>query len=129
MFNLLLIVGCVFVVVALVSYLKNVDPDIRKKQINTATKSAQVATGFALVSSKKLIDTATNLGKAGSVVVERNHRGAVDYCYDGVTNYIAEKGGKNGFKAGGESAKDMFNYIGMDDLNKSLEAYNNGELK
>ena len=58
MFDLLLIVGCVFGIVVVFSYFKNLSPDLRKEQIKTMTDSGLVATGFATTAAKDLVKTA-----------------------------------------------------------------------
>ena len=123
MFDLLLIVGCVFGIVVVFSYFKNLSPDLRKEQIKTMTDSGLVATGFATTAAKDLIKTALKTGQAASVSVERNHRELSGSIANSVNGYINEKGGGNALRAGARSSKELSGYIGLDEINKSLQNY------
>lgn len=123
MFDLLLIVGCVFVVVAVFSYFKNLSPDLSKEQFKTITDSGLVATGFAATAAKDLVKTALKTGQAASVSVERNHRELSGKIANSVNGYINEKGGGNALRAGARSSKELSGYIGLDEINKSLQNY------
>ena len=123
MFDLLLIVGCVFGIVVVFSYFKNLSPDLRKEQIKTMTDSGLVATGFATTAAKDLVKTALKTGQAASVSVERNHRELSGNIANSVKGYINEKGGGNALRAGARSSKELSGYIGLDEINKSLQNY------
>lgn len=123
MFDLLLIVVGIFVVVAVFSYFKNLSPDLRKEQIKTMTDSGLVATGFAATAAKDLVKTALKTGQAASVSVERNHRELSGSIANSVNGYINEKGGGNALRAGARSSKELSGYIGLDEINKSLQNY------
>lgn len=123
MSSLLLIIGCVFVVVVVFSYFKNLSPDLRKEQIKTMTDSGLVATGFATTAAKDLVKTALKTGQAASVSVERNHRELSGSIANSVNGYINEKGGGNALRAGARSSKELSGYIGLDEINKSLQNY------
>ena len=123
MSSLLLIIGCVFVVVVVFSYFKNLSPDLRKEQIKTMTDSGLVVTGFAATATKDLVKTALKTGQAASVSVERNHRELSGSIANSVNGYINEKGGGNALRAGARSSKELSGYIGLDEINKSLQNY------
>ena len=123
MFDLLLIVGCVFGIVVVFSYFKNLSPDLRKEQIKTMTDSGLVVTGFATTATKDLVKTALKTGQAASVSVERNHRELSGSIANSVNGYINEKGGGNALRAGARSSKELSGYIGLDEINKSLQNY------
>ena len=119
---ILLVVG-IFVVVTVFSYFKNLSPDLRKEQIKTMTDSGLVVTGFAATATKDLVKTALKTGQAASVSVERNHRELSGSIANSVNGYINEKGGGNALRAGARSSKELSGYIGLDEINKSLQNY------
>ena len=123
MFDLLLIVGCVFGIVVVFSYFKNLSPDLRKEQIKTMTDSGLVVTGFATTAAKDLVKTALKTGQAASVSVERNHRELSGNIAYSVNGYINEKGGGNALRACARSSKELSGYIGLDEINKSVQNY------
>ena len=123
MFDLLLIVVGIFVVVAVFSYFKNLEQKLRKEQIKTLTDSGLIAAGFATTSAKDWIKIAFKTGEAISVSVERNHRELSGSIANSVNGYINEKGGGNALRAGARSSKELSGYIGLDEINKSLQNY------
>ena len=123
MFDLLLIVVGIFVVVAVFSYFKNLEQKLRKEQIKTLTDSGLIAAGFATTSAKDWIKIAFKTGEAISVSVERNHRELSGNIANSVNGYISEKGGGNALRAGARSSKELSGYIGLDEINKSLQNY------
>ena len=123
MFDLLLIVVGIFVVVAVFSYFKNLEQKLRKEQIKTLTDSGLIAAGFATTSAKDWIKIAFKTGEAISVSVERNHRELSGNIANSVNGYINEKGGGNALRAGARSSKELSGYIGLDEINKSLQNY------
>ena len=123
MSSLLLIVVGIFVVVAVFSYFKNLEQKLRKEQIKTLTDSGLIAAGFATTSAKDWIKIAFKTGEAISVSVERNHRELSGSIANSVNGYINEKGGGNALRAGARSSKELSGYIGLDEINKSLQNY------
>ena len=119
---ILLVVG-IFVVVAVFSYFKNLSPDLGKEQLKIMTDSGLVVTGFAATATKDLVKTALKTGQAASVSVERNHRELSGSIANSVKGYINEKGGGNALRAGARSSKELSGYIGLDEINKSLQNY------
>jgi len=123
MFDLLLLIACVFAIIAVVSYFKNLDPELRKEQLKTISDSGLVATGFAATTARDLVKTAVKTGQAASVSVERNHRELSSSMANSVNTFVADKGKGNALRAGAQSSKDLSGYVGLDDLNKSLQGY------
>ena len=119
---ILLVVG-IFVVVAVISYLKNLAPNLRKEQIKTVTDSGLVATGFAVTATKDLLKTAVKSGQAASYSVEKNHRELSNSLATSVNTFVSEKGGGNALRAGARTSKDLSEYAGLTDLNKALDEY------
>ena len=119
---ILLVVG-IFVVVTVFSYFKNLSPDLRKEQIKTMTDSGLVTAGFSITTAKDLVKIALKTGQAASVSVERNHRELSGNIANSVNGYINEKGGGNALRAGARSSKELSGYIGLDEINKSLQNY------
>lgn len=123
MLEIILFIGCVFAVITLVSYFKNLAPDLRKEQIKTITDSGLVVTGFGITTAKDWAKTAVTAGRVGAKSVEHNHKELSKSVAESVNTFVAEQGKGNALRAGAKTSKDLSKYTGMEDLNNSMKDY------